>query len=101
MPWFILDRAGVSLPPEQLPERPEDAHTDSGDAFTPWYKNDEHLHVENGSIQGIHTQAATEEEARQRLLFFLGHEATLLEKFGGQEDILIPQAEEVLTGKDG
>ncbi len=96
MPWFILDRAGLSLPAEQLPERPDDANADSGDFFTPWYKDDEHLHVENGTIQGIHTRAATVEEARQQLLFFLGHEATLLEKCGGREDILIPQAEEAL-----
>lgn len=53
--WFILDRNGDPLPADQLPQRPEDARSDSGDAFTPWYKEDEHLHVEDGKIQGIHT----------------------------------------------
>ncbi len=99
MTWFILDRNGNPMPQEELPQRPEDAKPDAGDSYTPWYKEDEHLHVEDGKIQGIHTKAESLETARERLNYFLTHEALLINAFGGQEDILIPDAERVISAK--
>ena len=94
--WFILDRNGEPLPQDQLPERPDDARSDAGDRFTPWYKEDGHLHVEEGKIRGIHAQAESLEEARTRLVYFLEHEELLLSVFGGMDDILISEAEEAI-----
>lgn len=97
--WFILDRDGNPSEADQLPERPEDARLDSGDAFTPWYKEDEHIHVESGKIQGVHLKAESLDEARNRLQHFLMKETLLISTFGGDEDILIPDAEQAIASK--
>lgn len=94
--WFILDRDGTPLDPQGLPERPAGAQAAPDDAFTPWYKQDEHLHVENGAIQGIHARGESLKNVRTKLDRYLEHEARLIEAFGGTEDILLPEADRFL-----
>ena len=93
--WCILHRDGSELLESELPERPEDAQAAGDQAFTPWYKPDEHLHVEDGKIQGIHARG-TLEEVRARLSKYLLSEAAILQEFGGKEDIFLPRVEAFL-----
>lgn len=80
---------------KDLPERPEDSNPTDGEAFRPWYKQDEHLHIEGGKIVGIHARGALE-SVQAKLSRYLENEAAILEKFGGEEDILLPEANSLL-----
>ena len=90
--WIILNRDGLKMDPATLPARPEDSRSMQGEnPFTPWYKEDEHVHVEDGKIQGIHFNGSL--EAAQNILHAcLTREAELLQVFGGNEDILLIDA---------
>ncbi len=79
----------------ELPERPEDSNPAEGEAFRPWYKQDKHLHIENGRISGIHAQG-TLEAVQSQLREYLQNENRILEHFGSTEDILLPHVEEFL-----
>ncbi len=90
--WYILDRDGNVMEEASLPERPEDARpTQNGEVYTPWYKQDEHVHVEEGVIAGIHARG-TLEDVRETLSSVLKNEKELLAKFGGKDDILLKDA---------
>ncbi|MFA7308727.1 MAG: hypothetical protein WC045_01500 [Patescibacteria group bacterium] len=90
--WIILERDGSVMDATTLPERPDDSRQmQSGNQFTPWYKEDEHVHVEDGKINGIHFNGP-EEDARAILSLCIKHEKELLERFGGHEDILLIDA---------
>lgn len=90
--WYILNRDGSILDEVLLPERPADARpTKEDEIYTPWYKEDEHIHVENGIIEGIHARG-TLEHVREALSLVLQKEKELLEKFGNEEDILLTDA---------
>lgn len=93
--WFILDRAGEPMPDSQLPERPIDAQPSEGDDFRPWYKQEEHIHVENGRIDGIHG-FGTLESVQERLRLYLEREEALLWYFGTSNDILMSEADAFL-----
>lgn len=95
--WFILDRAGAPMPQADLPERPADAKPTGGDEFTPWFKQEEHIHVEDGAITGMHAHGSLA-SVQERLAKYLRQEHTLLDHFGGNEDILVSQADEFLAG---
>ncbi len=77
---------------EELPERPEDSNPVRGEAFRPWYKQNEHLHIENGAIVGIHARG-TLAAVQSRLVSYLGKEPLILEKFGDNEDVLLSDAD--------
>jgi hypothetical protein len=94
--WHILDRDGNPTKEEELPERPEDSNPAEGEAFRPWYKQDEHLHIEGGKIVGIHARG-TLEEVQSRLRAYVTQEARILEHFGGNEDVLLPDADSFLN----
>jgi hypothetical protein len=94
--WYILDRAGQPMKDLELPSRPEDSNPTKGDAFRPWYKQDEHLHVEGGKIMGIHARG-TLETVQSRLHTYLESEPQILEKFGGEEDLLLPKVSDFLN----
>ena len=94
--WYILDREGVAMLSDVLPERPDDARPSLGDEFRPWFKEDEHIHVEEGAITGIHGQG-TLASLQARLVGYLEKESELLEHFGGKEDILISRADDLLN----
>jgi len=94
--WHILNRDGTPTKEEELPERPEDSNPMEGEAFRPWYKQDEHLHIEGGKIVGIHVRG-TLEEVQVRLRAYLDQEAKILEHFGGNEDVLLPDADSFLN----
>ncbi len=97
--WFILDREGRLLDVQALPTRPIDARPASEDLFTPWYKREEHLHVENGSIQGIHARGENAEEVHGKLQGYLAYEVFLLRACGGAEDISLQKADAILSSK--
>jgi hypothetical protein len=94
--WYILDRDGNPTKEEELPERPEDSNPTEGEAFRPWYKQDEHLHIENNLIAGIHARG-TLESVRARLQGYVQKEPILIAKFAGSEDILLPDADNFLN----
>lgn len=81
---------------EELPERPEDSNPTMGEEFRPWYKQDEHLHIENGTIIGIHARG-TLDSIRAKLRHYLRKESLILSKFSGTEDVLLPEADEFLA----
>ena len=93
--WYILNRAGEPTEEKDLPQRPEDSNPAEGEAFRPWYKQDEHLHIENGAIVGIHARG-TLQAVQARLRGYLAQEAQLLGRFGGNEDVLLPDADNFL-----
>lgn len=88
--WYILNRDGEPLEEKELPERPAEAKPDEGDSFRPWFKDDEHLHIEDGRIEGIHAKG-TLNEVQEVLQKCLEHERALLERFGGQNDVLLKE----------
>jgi len=94
--WIIIDRDGKPLPQEELPARPEDARAAEGEAFRPWYKEDEHIHVEEGRITGMHGRGSLE-SVQTRLRAYLAREADLLGHFGGMDDILVGDADAFLA----
>ena len=94
--WHILNRDGSQQEAHELPTRPDDAKPDDGAPFRPWYKDDEHIHVENGAIVGLHAFGELN-EVQDRLEHYLAHEAHLLHHFGGNDDILAPDADAFLT----
>jgi hypothetical protein len=91
--WYILDREGAPQNAATLEERPVDAQpTDEGAPFTPWYKHEAHLHIEEGRIQGIHAKGSLD-EVRALLRHFLKNEAELLEKMAdANSDISLSEA---------
>lgn len=93
--WYILDRAGNPMPESELPERPFDAQPTQGDEFRPWFKQEEHIHVENGKITGIHG-FGTLASVQERLSGYQTHESALFVHFDGNEDILVSQADRLL-----
>ncbi len=94
--WWILSREGKPVEEGELPERPDDSNPADGEAFRPWYKQDEHLHIENGAIVGIHGRG-TLAEVQQRLRRYLKNESELIQKFGKNEDILLPDLDRFLA----
>lgn len=80
------------MPEHTLPERPEDSNPAEGEAFRPWYKEDEHLHIEDNKIAGIHAHG-TLESVQAKLKNYLAHETVILSKFGSTEDILLPEVD--------
>lgn len=96
--WNILDREGNPMKEAELPERPLDARLEEGEAFRPWYKQDEHLHIENGRIEGIHARGALE-FIQNRLRAYLSREEEIIRAFGGEEDILLPTVDSFLDKK--
>ncbi len=97
--WFILDREGNPMPDSELPERPSEAQPTEGDNFRPWFKQEEHIHIESGRIVGIHG-SGTLESVQKRLEQYLVRENDLLQHFGGKEDILVSQANSFLDSMD-
>ena len=94
--WYILNRDGTPQKEEELPERPEDSNPAEGESFRPWYKQEEHLHIENGEITGIHAEGDLE-TVQARLRLYLENESIILEKFGGDEDQLLPEVDGFLN----
>ncbi len=90
--WYILDRKGEPMKEEELSQRPEDSNPTEGEAFRPWYKQDEHLHIEHGVIAGIHARGSLK-EVQARLHKYLNRESQIIEKFGGTEDVLLPSVD--------
>lgn len=94
--WHILHRDGSVMKEEELPTRPDDARqVKDGQVFTPWYKENEHVHVEGGKIKGIHAKG-TLERVQAILKKVLENESKLLEHFGPEEDMLLEEVLEVL-----
>ncbi len=91
--WYILDREGTAQEASELPVRPADAKPEEGEAFRPWYKEHEHVHVENGRIEGIHAYGELD-DLQNKLKNLLSKEKGLLEKFGDKEDINLIEATE-------
>ncbi|MEK7102966.1 MAG: VOC family protein [Patescibacteria group bacterium] len=90
--WIILERDGTPVKQEKLPKRPRDARVaEKGNLFTPWYKEDEHVHIENGSISGVHAKG-TLKDVQQVLKRCLKYEKPLLKHFGKKEDIMLKDA---------
>ncbi len=90
--WFIVDQEGNPMQESELPERPKEANPTQGDAFRPWFKQEEHLHIENGKIAGMHG-FGTLESVQERLVYYRNHESSLLTRFVTQEDILLSEAD--------
>ncbi len=89
--WYILNRDGSAQEVGELPERPSDARAEEGEAFRPWYKEHEHVHVERGKIQGMHAYGELE-DLQTKLTSVLSREVEILKEFGGEEDIDLSQA---------
>jgi hypothetical protein len=98
MKWYILNRDGSPMSEHDLPARPADARDDGGDAFTPWRKQREHLHVEDGRISGIHAKGVLE-AVRERLEALLEYEALLLKETGGHDDIVLEEADRIIAAR--
>ena len=94
MQWYILDRDGNPMNVTELPPRPDDARpVNAGGAFTPWYKPDEHLHVEGDRIAGIHAAGESLEGVQAKLTRYLAQEARVIEICGSDKDILLSEAD--------
>lgn len=75
----------------ELPQRPDDARLAEGETFRPWYKEDDHIHVENGSILGIHAHGELS-RIQEQLARMVAHEKELVGRFGGDQDIMLDDA---------
>lgn len=85
--WRIVDRSGFQLPTKLLPPRPHDAHpVNQGGPFTPWYREQNHLHIESGRIVSIHA-FGTYAEVWSLLCNCLSNEAELLRNCNPDEDM--------------
>ncbi len=93
--WHILDRNGNPEKEEELPERPADSNPAEGQAFRPWYKQEEHLHIESNAIKGIHAHGMLQ-TVQERLHHYLSKEPQILAEFGGSEDVLLPTVDNFL-----
>jgi len=77
--WLILDRNGNILPIKE--ERPRDAQPKyKNNPYTPWYRNYEHLHVEEKRIVGIHAKGS-QKSLHKILNLCLKHEAELMKVY--------------------
>jgi len=94
--WYILFRDGTPMSESEVGERPSDAQPSNGDPFKPWYKNGEHLHIENQKISGIHA-IGTLESVRGRLNRYLKEENRIIKKFGSVHDIFLPDLDQYLV----
>ena len=94
--WYILNRDGNQMEEEKLPSRPSDAKPENNQPFRPWYKLKEHVHVENGKIDGIHAEG-TLENLQGLLKKILEKENEVLNKFGDKEDILLEEVKQYLN----
>lgn len=54
MSWWIINRSGRVDWAASKEERPVDARPSGGDPFAPWGKTEDHVHVEDGRICGLH-----------------------------------------------
>lgn len=87
--WIILDRDGNPIDTATLPERPADSREKEEDnEYTPWYRQEEHIHVENGKIDGIHARGNTT-EVKKLLNYCLRNESKIIQHFGSREDNII------------
>ena len=78
--WTILDRAGKPKDHTLFPSRPSDSNSDESNPYTPWYRTQEHIHFENGEIEGIHANANLA-DAQKLLSYCLENEKLIMDKF--------------------
>ncbi len=95
--WFILGRDGHEMPKELLPLRPYDADPlEYASPFTPWHKEESHLHFANGQLDGIHAKGELN-VLRQVLKQLVMCERILLDYLGPDpEEISIKESHRII-----
>ncbi|MBA3678699.1 hypothetical protein H0W80_00650 [Candidatus Saccharibacteria bacterium] len=87
--WIILNRLGKVVDSTTFPKRPKDANKlIENNPYTPWYKQDEHIHIANNHINGIHA-LGTEDEIKIVLDYCLAHEDLIINHFNSKEDNIL------------
>lgn len=97
--WYILNRNGAPQKTADLPARPTDAQpVDEGGEFTPWYKQYQHVHVQNGKITGIHAKGNLK-DLQTTLADLIEYEDIVLRHFGNNTDISLEAAIDYLASQ--
>jgi hypothetical protein len=93
--WYILNRYGSPMEEKELPRRPSEASPEDREPFRPWHKQDEHVHIEDGRIYGIHAYGELE-ELQNILKVIIQKEEEILNKFDNKGDIFLGDAKDFL-----
>lgn len=80
---------------KELPGRPNEARPEDGEPFRPWHKQDEHIHIEDGKIDGIHAYGELE-ELQNILKIIVQKEEQILSKFDNKDDIFLEDVKDFL-----
>jgi len=97
--WYILNQDGTPQAASELPSRPSDAQPiDEGGEFTPWHKQHQHIHVEDGHIMGIHAKGDLK-DLQATLADLVEHEDIVLRRFGNESDISLEAAVDYLASQ--